>query len=81
MGVVLLVYKQLVDGGGPLSDPKNISLTWNTDGVPIFKSSKFSVWPFYCIINELRFMECTKREYDICWTLVWGRKTIHGYIP
>ncbi|XP_061896882.1 uncharacterized protein LOC133645971 [Entelurus aequoreus] len=25
------VYKQLVDRGGPLSDPKNISLTWNTD--------------------------------------------------
>ncbi|KAK7880001.1 hypothetical protein WMY93_033332 [Mugilogobius chulae] len=56
------VYKKLVYGDGPLIDPKNISITWNTDGVPIFKSSKFSVWPFYCIINELSFMERTKRE-------------------
>ncbi|XP_033472879.2 uncharacterized protein LOC117251031 [Epinephelus lanceolatus] len=66
------VYKQLVDGGGPLSDPKNISLTWNTDGVPIFKSSKFSVWPFYCIINELSFMERTKRENMIFAGLWYG---------
>ncbi|XP_070408783.1 uncharacterized protein [Nothobranchius furzeri] len=66
------VYRQLVDGGGPLSDPKNISLTWNTDGVPIFKSSKFSVWPFYCIINELSFMERTKRENMIFAGLWYG---------
>lgn len=66
------IYKQLVDGGGPLSDPKNISLTWNTDGVPIFKSSKFSVWPFYCIINELSFMERTKRENMIFAGLWYG---------
>nr|XP_061839820.1 uncharacterized protein LOC133621630 isoform X1 [Nerophis lumbriciformis]XP_061839821.1 uncharacterized protein LOC133621630 isoform X1 [Nerophis lumbriciformis]XP_061839822.1 uncharacterized protein LOC133621630 isoform X1 [Nerophis lumbriciformis] len=65
------VYKQLVDRGGPLSDPKNISLTWNTDGVPIFKSSKFSVWPFYCI-NELSFMERTKRENMIFAGLWYG---------
>ncbi|XP_041916006.1 uncharacterized protein LOC121680620 isoform X3 [Alosa sapidissima] len=66
------VYKQLVDGGGPLSDPKNISLTWNTDGVPIFKSSKFSVWPFYCVINELNVMERTKRENMIFAGLWYG---------
>lgn len=66
------VYSQLVDGGGPLSDHKNISLTWNTDGVPILKSSKFSVWPFYCIINELSFMEHTKRENMIFAGLWYG---------
>lgn len=42
------------------SDSCNISLMWDTDGIPIFKSSKFSVWPFYCIINELGFVERTK---------------------
>jgi hypothetical protein len=43
--------------GGPLSElyPYNISFTLNTDGVPIFKSSKFSIWPVYLMINELPF--------------------------
>ncbi|XP_074647456.1 uncharacterized protein LOC141903260 [Tubulanus polymorphus] len=31
----------------------SISLLWNADGVPIFKSSKFSIWPIQCTINEL----------------------------
>lgn len=56
------VYRQHVVSDGLLSDLRNISFMWNTDGVPIFKSSKFSVWPFYCVINELSFVECTKRE-------------------
>ena len=30
-------------------------LTWNVDGVPILKSSKFSVWPLYLVINELLY--------------------------
>lgn len=38
-----------------LSNPNNISLMWNTDGVPLFKSSKFSIWPFYLAINELPY--------------------------
>ena len=46
-------YQKLTTCNGPLSDPRNISLMWNTDGIPIFKSSKFSVWPFYCVINKL----------------------------
>ena len=31
----------------------NISLTLNTDGVAIFKSSKNSLWPVWLVINEL----------------------------
>lgn len=38
-----IVYKKLVDEGDPLTDLKNLSLTWNTDGIPISKSSKLSV--------------------------------------
>ena len=37
-----------------LSDPDNISLTFNTDGVPVFSSSNFSVWPLYLQINEVK---------------------------
>lgn len=33
----------------------DISFTWNTDGVPLFKSSKTSMWPLFLTINELPF--------------------------
>lgn len=66
------VYQKLFTGNGPLSDPRNISLTWNTDGIPIFESSKFSVWPFYCMINELSFVQRTKRENMILAGLWFG---------
>ena len=36
-----------------LSKPHNISLTCNTDGVSIYKSSKISIWPAWFVINEL----------------------------
>eukprot|EP00732_Lithocolla_globosa_P002296 Lithocolla_globosa_v1_NODE_1464_length_2557_cov_5.754996.p1 type:complete len:810 gc:universal NODE_1464_length_2557_cov_5.754996:2476-47(-) len=36
-----------------LSNESNISLSWNTDGVPLFKSSLFSVWPIWLVVNEL----------------------------
>lgn len=36
-----------------LNEPANISLLLNTDGVAIFRSSKFSIWPVWCVINEL----------------------------
>ena len=47
------IYKSLFENNGLLSDPNNISLTWNTDGVPLFKSSSFALWPLYFIVNEL----------------------------
>jgi Transposase family tnp2 len=31
----------------------NLSLTFNCDGVPVFKSSRFSIWPILCVVNEL----------------------------
>lgn len=31
----------------------HISLQLNTDGVALFRSSAFSIWPVYFIINEL----------------------------
>ena len=31
----------------------HLSLQINTDGVAIFRSSKFSIWPVYFIVNEL----------------------------
>ena len=34
-------------------NPANVSLLINTDGVQIFKSSKYSLWPIWLLINEL----------------------------
>ena len=36
-----------------LSEPGNVSLLMNTDGVSMFKSSNVSLWPIWVAINEL----------------------------
>ncbi|PIK38012.1 hypothetical protein BSL78_25146 [Apostichopus japonicus] len=46
-------YKRLFAPGKLLHEPRNISLMWYTDGCPIFKSSKVSLWPLFFSINEL----------------------------
>lgn len=46
------LYCSLSKAGGFLS---SISLQWNTDGVPLFSSSSFSMWPLYLKINELPY--------------------------
>lgn len=35
---------------------------WYTDGISIFKSSRYSIWPFYLVINELPYQERFKME-------------------
>ena len=36
-----------------LSEPGNVSLLLNTDGVSMFRSSTISLWPIWLVINEL----------------------------
>ena len=48
------VYQDLVESGF-LQDQCNISLTFNTDGIPVFRSSTFSFWPLHLIVNEFPF--------------------------
>ena len=45
------VYVSQSDGF--LSVPTNISLTLNTDGVRVFHSSSYTLWPVFFSINEL----------------------------
>ncbi len=47
-------YQRLVSLGF-FSSPNNISVTFNTDGIPVFRSSGFSFWPIYLCINELPY--------------------------
>lgn len=65
-------YRRLSENNDPLSlkYPYNISFTWNTDGVPVFKSSKFSLWPFFLTINELPYKERMKKE-NMIFTGFW----------
>ncbi|KAK3107860.1 hypothetical protein FSP39_023692 [Pinctada imbricata] len=68
------LYQELSKPGGPLSAdfPYNISLTWNTDGIPIFKSSKVSIWPLYLTINELPVKQRMQTENMILYGLWFG---------
>lgn len=54
-------YREQV-GRGFLADPNNISLTWYTDGIPVFNSKNYSIWPFCFICNELPYKLRLKRE-------------------
>ncbi len=40
-----VMYEKLSQPGGILSNPNNFSYNFNSDGSPVYKSSKFSIWP------------------------------------
>ena len=46
-----MLYRQLIQHHHLSCN--DISITWNADGIPIFKSSKYSIWPIQCMVNEL----------------------------
>ena len=68
-----VLYKNLWKKG-ILSSPDNISFLMNTDGVPVFKSSKVSIWPLYLIINELSYGKRMAAENMIFAGLWFGEK-------
>lgn len=57
-----------------LRDKRNLSFTYNTDGVPLFKSSKFSLWPLYFAVNELPCPQRFQRENMILAGLWYGER-------
>ena len=59
------LYRSHFENGGFLSNPHNISFMWYSDGMAVFKSSKFSIWPIYLVINELNYKERVKRQHII----------------
>ena len=66
------LYKRHAGINGILSSDKNISLMWNTDGIPVFKSSKFALWPLYFVINELPYKERISKDNMIFAGLWFG---------
>ncbi|XP_035681270.1 uncharacterized protein LOC118419094 [Branchiostoma floridae] len=61
-----LVYKSIHE----LQDPRNISFLMNTDGIKVFRSSNYGLWPVYYSINELPFSMRTRRE-NIVFAGLW----------
>lgn len=45
------LYRELVLNGQ--FGGNDLSLLWNTDGIPVFNSSNYSIWPLQATINEL----------------------------
>ena len=56
------LYKSCSKVGSFFTCSFNISFLWNTDGIPVFKSSKSSLWPMLYTINELPFNDRVKKE-------------------
>ena len=67
-------FKKLSEKEGLLSCPDNVSFLMNTDGVPVFKSSKVSIWPLYLVINELNYSKRMANENMIFAGLWFGEK-------
>ena len=57
-----------------MSSPDNLSFVLNTDGAPVFKSSKVSIWPVFLVINELPFKIRMKKENAILAALWFGNE-------
>ena len=55
------LYRELINKG-ILNSGNNISFLFNTDGVPVFKSSKVSIWPLFLVINELPYEKRMAKE-------------------
>ena len=55
------LYKKLFNEGIHWS-PDNISFVMNTDGVPVFKSSKMSICRIYLTVNELPYAKRMNSE-------------------
>jgi len=47
---------------------RDITITFNCDGVPVFKSSSFSIWPILCVVNEL---PCSIRGNHVLMASLW----------
>lgn len=68
------LYKRFMSPNGILNNVNNISLTWNVDGLPIFESSKYSLWPCYFVINELPYRLRLLKENMIIGDCGLGKK-------
>ena len=60
------IYQKLLKKGKLAED--DLTLLWNCDGVPIFNSSNYSIWPLQFTINEL---PCIQRKENVMVAGLW----------
>lgn len=46
-------YRKFVENLNPSERKSYITLTFNTDGAPVFESSSYSIWPIQIVVNEI----------------------------
>ena len=66
--------RDVIDGiayGHVRKGESDITLQFNCDGAPVFTSSKFSIWPLVCTINELS--PAVRNSNAILHTIWFGR--------
>lgn len=56
-----------------LFETENLSLIFNTDGVPLYRSSGVSIWPVYLVLNELPPIRRYSRQNIIFWKVRQGK--------
>jgi len=66
-------YKHLCSPGGFLHYNRNLTVTFNTDGAALFKSSREEIWPMYLVINEIHPSERFLNKNVILWGVWQGR--------
>ena len=65
-------FKALSSNGGFLSKAENIGLIISSDDVPVFKSSKGSIWPVYLMVTNIPPYLRTKVDHLIVAALWYG---------
>lgn len=65
-------YKKFKQNGGFLTNEDHLTLLFNTDGIPLYKSSKVNIGPVFLAINELPLEEQFAKNI-ILWGL-WQEK-------
>jgi len=66
-------YKKMKENGGFLTKNDNLTLLFNTDGMPLYKSSKVNIWPVFLAVNELPPEERFAKKNMIMWGLWQGK--------
>lgn len=64
------LYKEFCKSHDSCSSEFNISFMWYTDVVPLFKSSKVSMWPLFFVINELPYEKRFLKE-NMVYAGIW----------
>lgn len=60
-------YRKLCELDGVLFKNKNLTWTFNTDGVALYKSSRIEIWPVFVAVNEI-----PPKERFQCKNILWG---------